>query len=203
MPLCKICCKPIKVDSLFPLFRKDVNVCHRCLEKLKPKFIKFNVDGAQALAIYNYDDELKNFIYLFKGCADIELSGIFLNRYKKELSLFYKGYTIVPVPSYYLDDEKREFNHVVEIFKNLNLPMEKLIYKSGKFKQAEHNSLIRNQVSDYLELLKIVDLKDKKILLVDDVFTTGSTMRACLKLIRSLKPKDVKILVICKTFDIN
>jgi len=155
------------------------------------------------LSIYNYDENIKSLIYQFKGCRDIELSDIFLFRYSKELKIMFQGYTLVPVPSYYKDDEEREFNQVVEAFKCLNLPMEKLLYKTGKFKQKEHNSLVRNQIEDYIELLKIVDLSKKKILIVDDIFTTGSTMRVCVKLIRSLKPKDLKVLVLCKTFDLN
>jgi len=38
-------------------------------------------------------------------------------------------------------------------------------------------------------------------LLVDDIHTTGSTIDACLKMIRQGQPKDIKVLVIAKTKD--
>ena len=37
---------------------------------------------------------------------------VFLNLFLKELSIKYKGYIVVPVPSYIADDERRGFNPV-------------------------------------------------------------------------------------------
>lgn len=115
------------------------------------------------------------------------------------MSLFYKGYSIVPIPSYYLDDERRGFNHVKEIFKHLELPMLDLLVKSDSFKQANHGSKERGEIAKYLSLKNNENLCKTKILLVDDVYTTGSTMKAAIKLVESLHPAEIKILVLCKT----
>ena len=40
---------------------------------------------------------------------------------------------------------------------------------------------------------------DKKVLLVDDVFTTGSTVRACLNLLKKEKPRKLAVLTMSKT----
>ena len=47
----------------------------------------------------------------------------------------------------------------------------------------------------------IESVKNKKVLLVDDIHTTGSSIDACLKMIRQGQPKDIKVLVIAKTKD--
>jgi len=201
--VCKICFKKVSNNSLFNLFFKDCCLCSECQNKLIPIFKKFKVDGVNALAIYEYDDEFKQLIYQFKGCYDIELSPIFLQRYKGEIKVRYRGFIVVPAPSYYEDDEKREFNHVIEIFKELNMPIEKLICKANHFKQAEHKSKDRTQISECLCLLKNEDLKDKKVLFVDDVFTTGNTARTCIELLRELHPKKIEVLVMCKTKDLH
>jgi len=185
------------------LIFKNSCICSECQNKLIPTFKKFRVDGIEALAIYEYDDQFKKLIFQFKGCYDIELAPLFLERYKHELKIKYKGFTVVPAPSYYEDDEKREFNHVFEIFKELKLPIEKYIYKANKFKQAEHKSKDRSQIAECLCLLKNEDLSSKKILFVDDVFTTGSTAKTCIELLRQLHPKKIEVLVMCKTHDLH
>lgn len=44
-----------------------------------------------------------------------------------------------------------------------------------------------------------IALKGKKILLVDDVYTTGSTLEACSKVLRRLKPESIGALTIAMT----
>jgi len=170
---------------------------------MKPIFKTFYVDGVKATAIYEYDEEFKSLIYQFKGCYDIELAPVFLQRYKNELKFKYRDFTVVPAPSYYEDDEKREFNHVIEIFKELKIPIVKYLYKANAFKQAEHKSKDRSKIADCLCLLKNDDLSNKKLLFVDDVFTTGNTCRTCLELLKQLHPKKIEVLVMCKTRDLH
>lgn len=151
--------------------------------------------------IYNYDDTLRSMIYQFKGCYDYELKDTFLDRYRSELRLYYYDYIVVPVPSFIDDDKKRGFNHVFEIFKTLNLPIDRRIEKTVKVKQSDRNSEERKNIGDFLKLTSEESMCGKKVLIVDDIFTTGSTIRSCIKLIKKLNPKKIKVLVICKTLE--
>lgn len=178
---------------------KNVDVCRKCYEEIRPKFLKFEVMGCKGLSIYDYDDKIQALLYQLKGCFDIELANLFFGRFYRELSIRYKGYILVPAPSYKKDDETREFNHVQEIFKNLKLPMRNLIIKTKKVKQASGNIGMRRQISNFLELVEKPDLTNKKVLIVDDVFTTGSTVRAMIELLRKLHPKTIRVLVMSKT----
>ena len=195
---CKICFKNIESADFYEILHGDSCVCKTCLQKLIPCFIKFEIEAVDGLAIYEYDDNIKSILYQFKGCYDIELSPVFLNRFKTELHLIYRGYIMIPVPSYIKDDEKREFRHVEEMFKVINLPIVHAVDKIYPFKQAEHTRKERGHISWYLKLVKPEAITGKKILIVDDVSTTGSTLKAMVRLIKSAKPKNIKILVMSK-----
>ena len=197
--VCKICFKEIGDKSLLNLTHKDIDVCDRCFQEIKMRFFKFQVLGYNAISIYRYDDKVQSLLYQFKGCFDYELFNVFFERFSRELSLRYRGYVIVPVPSYKQDDEIREFNHVEEMFKILNLSIRKMIVKTKKVKQATSTSNKRKEIGKHLVLVDNSDLSKYKILLVDDVFTTGSTMKACIRLIEKLHPKKIEVLVMSKT----
>ena len=117
----------------------------------------------------------------------------------RELRLRYLGYVIVPVPSFKQEDEIREFNHVVEMFKPFKLPIRNLLIKTKKVKQATSSTEQRKQINKHIVLSEETDLSQYKILLVDDVYTTGSTMKACIRLIEKLHPKKIEVLVMSKT----
>ena len=196
---CKICFKEIRINDFARLFDGDICICGQCQANFEPRFIKFKVNGYQALALYEYSAYIKNQVYLFKGCFDYELKDTFMNLYFKELKIRYSGYRIIPIPSYKGDDETRGFNHVVEVFKTMGLEMLPIIEKTAHFKQAEHKAKKRNEISKYLVIKDKVDLRKSRVLIVDDIYTTGSTMKAAINLVEKLDPKDIKVLVLAKT----
>ena len=169
--------------------------------ELEPKFISFKVNGYKALSIYEYTPFIKNEIYLFKGCFDYELKGIFLNLFLKELKTRYSEYKIVPIPSYKEDDDKRGFNHVAEICRETGLGILQILEKTAHHKQADRTASERAEIYKYLCLKSHRKLEKDKILIVDDIYTTGATMKAAINLIEKLNPKEIRVLVLAKTND--
>ena len=80
--------------------------------------------------------------------------------------------------------------------------MLRCVRKTQDVKQADLTSKERAEVGKILEIDN-VDLTNKRILIVDDVFTTGSTIRAMINLVQSKNPKEIKVLVMSKTMDLN
>ena len=183
------------------LFDSDACICPKCQDELDPKFISFKVDGYKALAVYEYTPFIKNLIYLYKGCFDYELNETFLNLYIKEIKMRFRGYKIIPIPSYVEDDKKRGFNHVLEAFKKVGLEVLPIIEKTAHQKQADQTAKKRKEIGKYLAFKEKINLENTKVLIVDDIYTTGSTMRATINMVERLNPKDIKVLVLAKTSD--
>lgn len=196
---CKICFKEIKNDNFARLFDGDICICGKCQADLEPRFIGFKVCGYKGLAIYEYTPVIQKLIYTYKGCYDFELNETFLNIFIKEIRMRFKGYKLIPIPSYIEDDQKRGFNHVLEAFRKLNLDVLPIINKTAHHKQADCTAKERSKISKYLTINENYDLQKERILLVDDIYTTGSTMKAAINLVEKLNPKEIMVLVLAKT----
>jgi len=157
------------------------------------------MEDIESLAIYPYDETIREKLYQLKGCFDLEIAPIFLDYFKKELHWKFKNCVLVPAPSWEGDDQIREFNHVVEIFRGLNLPIQKALVKTEHLKQADLNYEQRQEVSKRIRLSDEADVKGKSILFVDDVFTSGATAKACIHLLKQAGAKKVRLLVMAKT----
>lgn len=198
---CKICFEEIKDYSLFNIANKNSEICEKCYNKFKPKFIHFHIGDIDALSIYEYDENIRDLLFKFKGCYDIELKDVFLERFINYLKIKYQGYSVVPLPSYHLDNEKRGFNHIEEIYNRLKLPMLKILIKIKNEKQAKKNRKQRMTSQNNFEITDTNIVKNKKILIVDDVYTTGSSMNAAINLVKLGKPRKISVLVIAKNIE--
>ena len=126
------------------------------------------------------------------------MKDVFLDRYLWYLKIKYKDFYIVPLPSYELDDKRRGFNHVIEIYSRLGLPVLDVIKKTKESKQAKKKKRERLLAIESFGVQDIERVKGKKILIVDDVYTTGSSVKAAITLVKSGKPKYIEVFVVAK-----
>ena len=182
---------------------KNNILCEKCFQELEPKFISFSVLGYKAISLYYYTEHIKELIHTLKACGDYELREVFLNRFLPYLKLRYRGYYLVYAPSHKLANLKRGFNQVEAVFSTLNLPALDVLYKTKDQHQAGSKSKDRLKIDDVMESKDIHSVNNKKILLVDDIFTTGATLRKAITLLKEGRPKKIEILVIAKTIDLD
>ena len=201
-PICKVCFRPFEQTTYHGFLYKNQTICHDCFLSLKPALNEFQIEGIKCLNLYYYTDKIQELLYQFKGCKDYELKTIFLEYYKNYLNYKFKRYIIIPAPSFIKNDQDRGFNHVVEMYSVLGLKIEQIIHKTKQVKQADLTSEERKKIGEVL-VIDNVDLTSKRILIVDDVFTTGSTIRSMIKLVKSKNPKDIKVLIMAKTIDLD
>jgi len=184
-------------------------LCGTCKGKIFP-IVSQEIDVTQTFsmkvfAISDYKDPLKKLI-LAKGWSDPLPSyqlGQLLWDYIPLQHLYYE--VIVPIPLHWTRYAWRGFNQAEEIAKTLqqkkNVPLCHLLKRIKK--TAFQSSLVSSARVQNLKEAFILNEKyahtceDKHILLVDDLMTTGSTLRSAAKTLLKLKPRKITVVVVC------
>lgn len=125
----------------------------------------------------------------------------------------FKSYdTIIPVPISPIRKKERGYNQSLLIAKELvkqihqkysnsNIQLDlKYLYK---FKNIVPQSTLNKQdrlenVKDVYQLKNGEQLKNKKILLIDDIYTTGSTVSECAKVLKQTEVEKIDVFTIAK-----
>ncbi len=76
--------------------------------------------------------------------------------------------------------------------------MYKCLIKTENIKQKELNYEDRQKIGDILKFDEKFKVKNKKILIVDDVITTGASMKAAIKIMKKYGARKVKVLCLAK-----
>ncbi len=189
---CKKCGNPLKIEKT----RDKLNYCSYCEEK-KLLFDK-------VLVLFEYTSPVKNWILEFKFKENFVLAFTF----GKLLGKIFKSEVetsdyIIPVPVYSEKQKQRGYNQTyliaLGIDKRKLLPdfliktKETLPQSSLSFKERWKN------LKGVFKLLSEEKVKGKKILLVDDVITTGATLNECAGVLKKAGVEKVKTLAIAKT----
>ena len=202
--ICKVCNEEKnEFNILDPIGVNKHSLCNKCFNKLNVIYEKYKINDIKTLSIYSYDGLVKELIYQFKGLYDYELKDIFLEYFIDDLEFKYLGYTLTYAPSSKEDDTKRGYNHVEEIFSSLPNKKVKLFIKKDNYKQSDIKYKDRNKIIDHIALIK-ENLKGiKRVLIVDDVLTSGNTLKACASLLYKEGIKDIQFLTISKVVENN
>lgn len=188
MNRCLICFNPVEQTLT------NKQVCNKCLSKFNQINKVIYYKGIEIFILYEYNDFFKELLYRFKGCHDIELKHAFFNENLLWIKNRYKKRKIICAPSFVDDDLKRGFNHVKEISSLLNLEIIDCAKKIKSYKQSEKKM---NQRSEIQKIIKIdkTKINDKdRLLIVDDVTTSLSTIKAIIHNLTT--KKDIKVLVL-------
>lgn len=190
---CLVCNKVIE-NTFLNLFDNLDNICYSCLKKFKVRNEKFYIEGVEGCILYYYEEFFKDLLFKYKGCYDYVLKDVFLNFNLNKLKKKYRGYSIVLAPSSKLSEDKRGFNHLEEIFKCLNMPIIKCFVKTKEWKQSDKKYSERKDIQKVIKIDKECLKGVKKVLIVDDVLTSGSTIKTMIRQIPTNIDKKVLIL---------
>lgn len=195
--VCLCCGKKIRLEcSLIEMVYQNDVVCLSCRNKLGyyPKRIK--IGKLSVFGLYPYQGYVRDMMIQYKEYNDEALKSIFLYSHIKELRKKYRNYVLVPIPSSQENLNKRGFHQVIEIFSLLNIPIRNVLYKTDNVSQKELSFKERRNIYKSLAMKNSAEIEGKKVLLVDDILTTGNTLQAAYRL---LKPfcKRIEVVAVC------
>lgn len=193
---CLICFQPLlKQVSLVHLI-KHVPICPNCMKKFE--IIDWHIDFHHypLWILYHYNSFFQTLLFQYKGLYDQALRKTFLCLFLTQLEKKYKDYIVVVAPSSEEDNLKRGFSPIETIAKTFSSNVFTGLYKKEKYKQSDLSYAERKNVFSKIGIHNGEKLKDKKVLILDDVMTSGSTLYTCLKLVLEYQPQNVELLVL-------
>jgi len=178
---CGNCRKNKKLDGLFCAVSYENFIVKKIIRQLK------------------YEPFVRN---LAKPLSDLVIAH--LGSLKKQS--FFENFLLIPIPLYIKRQKFRGFNQSEEIAKELSLSL-KIPVNAGalaKIKntaaQAELNNKERREnIKNVFLCVQPEAIKNKKIVLVDDVLTTGSTMESAAETLKNSGASEVWGLVIARS----
>ena len=193
-PYCSLCSHPFAYDN-------DLEaICGACIAK-SPKYDK-------AISIFKYDHFSKKIIHKFKYQDQLHildyLSGLMLNMGRE---IIQNSDIIIPVAMHKHKLLKRGYNQAALLAmriaskQNIKYLPQAIIKTENTIPQAglEKKDRLKNIKSSFKINAKFTEeIKGKRILLVDDVITTGATITECCKILKTAKPAKIFVLTLAK-----
>ena len=186
-----------------PLYRGEEHICTVCRNQLPLTEYTFNAENpvdrifygriniikASSFLLFTEKGIVKNLIHYLKY-KNQEQIGLFLGNWYgsilKENNFLNKIDYVVPVPLHRKKLRKRGYNQVALFAKTIAAHinaqyLDQVLVKTANTRtQTNKSRILRWQNKQALYLLKDIKIfKNKNVLLLDDVITTGATMEAC------------------------
>lgn len=187
-PRCFKCGKPVSAAEEY---------CRDCLEN------RHVFDRGRG--IFVYDERMRRSLvrYKYYGCREY---GDFYSRAmclyaRKELALW-KPDLIVPVPIHKSKERLRGFNQAAYLAEKISrftgIPADSALVQKVRKTKSQKKLTARQRQENLRKAFRVErKLTGLKILIVDDVYTTGSTMDAMARCLREKGAKNVYFLTVC------
>ncbi len=189
-PRCKKCGKALQVQ--------EKEYCRDCRER-PHNYLR----GAAALP---YDGKIKQSIYQLKFHNKreyIDFYGPYMAEVLGKELISWNPQVLVPVPLHKTKLRKRGFNQAEllakELGKCMGIPVDTELVERTRFTKPQKELLFRERQNNLKGAFKIrkCDVKLKRIVLVDDIYTTGSTIDEIAGEFLRQGIKEVYFVVLC------
>ena len=180
--------------------------CARCYDEIRRKHIPIpaGARGFRCISTFAYDCRVRRMILRLKYHDRTQYIPQIAELLRKDIQNAYSGEEfdfITAVPMYKNDLKKRGYNQSTllakELGKRLGLPYLDTIDKIKKTKK-QHHLKYQERKTNLNGAFKVIDkdaVTGKKILIIDDIITSGYTLGNCCRVLSRAKPE----LICCAT----
>jgi len=198
---CLACFNQIKLNPNDNCFfcKKPTIQGNICIECKKQTYLDKIITATEYTLVKNL---IKKFKYQYIKELNEPLSQLLIESIK-EIS---KNVIIIPIPLHKIRQRKRGFNQAELLAKNVskyfNVPMYVNILKRNKHTEPQAN--IKNTEKRKENLKNVFEIenkeliKNKTIIIIDDVITTGATIIQAAKILEENKAKEIYGLMVAK-----
>lgn len=184
-------------------------ICDSCFENLKYGNIQELKNGEIncLISLFSYG-EIREKMLKFKFNDEPYIYHYFVElicRNKQIKNIITKSDLIVPVPMYCLKRWKRGYNQSELIAKGISKELKISMFSNVliKHKNTKTQSLLnleerKNNLKGCFKVMNKDLLENKKVFLVDDIYTTGTTVKECVLQLNKGKPKEINIFVVAR-----
>ncbi|MEY8752158.1 ComF family protein [Alkalicoccobacillus gibsonii] len=192
---CQLCSRSLEKISI----RLQKNgTCYDCIRWTKGTETKDLLEGNHSILEYN--PFLKEWFAQFKFKGDAVAASYFGNLLYKHYKSKYAEYTVVPIPLSQKSLENRTFNQVDLMIQNWRCRT-LILGRSERDKQSKKSREERIALVGHSPFyVKEIAEKDllKKVVLIDDIYTTGTTVRQAAKSLKEAGAETVASLTVAR-----
>lgn len=197
---CRICGRPF--SKMADSYKKG-EICLDCLRWEERD--EWRGVLTQNISLFIYNEFLKEIIARYKYRGDYELVKIFVPEFKKTLQTIDYDW-LVPIPLSEKRLYERGFNQSEALLREAREEYKLFLQRIHSEKQAKKSRLERIQSpnvftlnhSRFTEEQHSNKITGKTILLIDDIYTTGTTLRQAATVLRQAGAKSVLSLTIAR-----
>ncbi|MCQ6278684.1 ComF family protein [Bacillus sp. EB600] len=189
---CRICSRPF--SQLDVQFRHG-DLCNDCVRWEEDPEWSGYLD--KNVSLFHYNDFLKEVIARYKFRGDYLIAKVFAEQMKSELALLDYDF-LVPIP---LSEERlyeRGFNQAEALLAESGYTPTSLLTRIHSEKQSKKSRNERIHVPQVFQVSEDRELNGKLILLVDDIYTTGSTLRHAAKVLKGAGADRIQSLTLAR-----
>ncbi|MEG6573099.1 MAG: amidophosphoribosyltransferase [Caldibacillus debilis] len=193
-PLCPLCSRPL--NKAGEKYRRG-NRCRDC--HFWEKSAKFRGVLEKNISLYEYNGFLREVLYRFKYRGDYKIARAFSRDLKNAVKRLPFD-AAVPIP---LSEERlyeRGFNQAEALIAEAGLEPLHALTRVHSEKQAKKSKTDRILLAGVFQLHPASgDVKGKTFLLVDDVYTTGSTVRHAARVLKEAGAQKILSLTVARS----
>ena len=149
------------------------------------------------VSLFQYNDFLKEVIARYKFRGDYMIAKVFAEQMKSELAQLEYD-LLVPIPLSEERQYERGFNQAEALLAESGFPSTLLLTRIHSEKQSKKSRNERIHVPQVFQVSEDPELTGKTIVLVDDIYTTGSTLRHAAKLLRGAGADRIQSLTLAR-----